>query len=106
MTDQTTTQETTQQASPHKKVSIPEFINLCDSSTYFDEVAETLGVKPATVTQRYYKIRKKYPGIFRSKLRSKSTQKPDVLEELAKLRNMSVDELRQEMEKNTAISSK
>jgi len=80
-----------------KRISAPEFVAMCDACDNFDEVAENLGVKVNTIQQRYYKLRKQYPGIFRKKLTAQRPEPVDLLTEVAKLRNISVDELRQEM---------
>ena len=86
-----------------KRVNVAEFVNLCDHSENFEDVAEKLGLVPATVQHRYHKVNRQYPGIFRKKLGTKKAAPLDTLEELAKIRGITKDDLKKEMEKTRDV---
>jgi DNA-binding Lrp family transcriptional regulator len=79
-----------------KRVETAIFVMTCDESSTVEEAAKKMGIRPNTVQQRIYRLRKKYPGIFRKTLK-RERKGGNPLDELAKLRNITFEELNKEM---------
>lgn len=88
---------------PRKRTPLAIFVNAVDNFESFEEIAEELGIGVDSAKQRYYKEKKKYPGIFKSIPKMKFPKKGDPLDELAELRGITRKELDQDMAKRAKL---
>jgi hypothetical protein len=79
------------------RVPVIEFVKAVDASENFEEVADRTGQAVESVYQRYKQIHREWPGIFQKEL-TRRGRTVDLLEDVAKLRGISKEELIRQMD--------